>query len=301
LSPEFTPPMATITDRIAESLPQMADEPVARTKTVIEPRSEWQFVDWREVWRRRELLYFLVWRDIKVRYKQTTLGAAWALLQPLATMVVFTIVFGRFSGLAASTSVPYPVFVLAALLPWTFFSNGVSQAGQSLLTSSNLISKIYFPRVLVPLAPVIAGLLDLSISLLCLLVMMPWYGVRFSSTMPLAIFFLGGVLVATAAIGTLLSALVVVYRDVRHVVALVLQLWMFLSPVAYPLEVVPERWRLWYALNPMSGMIGGFRAAILGTPFDLPSIAISAASIVTLSVVAMIYFRTVERRLADII
>jgi lipopolysaccharide transport system permease protein len=293
--------MATTMDRIAETLPGGTEDPVARIKTVIEPRRGWQVVDWRDIWKRRELLYFLVWRDIKVRYKQTTLGAAWALLQPLATMVVFTVVFGRFSGLAASTDVPYPVFVLAALLPWTFFSNGVAQAGQSLLTSSNLISKIYFPRILVPLAPVLAGLMDLGVSLLCLFVLMPWYGVSFSATTPLAILFLGGVLLAAAAVGTLLSALVVVYRDVRHVIAFVLQLWMFLSPVAYPLEVVPERWRPWYALNPMAGMIGGFRAAILGGAFDWAAIAISSASIVVILIVALGYFRSVERRLADII
>ena len=170
-----------------------------------------------------------------------------------------------------------------------------------MLTSSNLISKIYFPRILVPLAPVVAGLLDFGISLLCLIVLMPCYRVSFSPTIPLAFLFIVGVLLATAAVGTLLSVLVVVYRDVRHVIAFTLQLWMFLSPVAYPLEVVPERWRLWYALNPMTGMISGFRAAVLGGEFDWISISISSASIAVLLVGALIYFRSVERRLVDII
>lgn len=222
------------------------------------------------------------------------------LLQPLATMVVFTVVFGRFSGLAAQTDVPYPVFVLAALLPWTFFSNGVSQAGQSLLSSSNLISKIYFPRVMVPLAPILAGLLDLAVSLLCLLVLMPYYGVWPTPSVLLAPLFLGGVLLATVAMGMLLAALVVVYRDVRHVIAFVLQLWMFLSPVAYPLEVVPAL-RTWYALNPLAGMISGFRAAMLGGEFDWPTIAISCGSVAALLGLALVYFRSIEHRMADII
>ena len=292
--------MATTIERDA-NLPPAPVGPAAPQRTVIEARAGWRLVNGREIWQRRELLYFLVWRNIKVRYKQTVLGAAWALLQPLATMVVFTVVFGRFSGLAAQTDVPYPVFVLAALLPWTFFSNGVSQAGQSLLSSSNLISKIYFPRVMVPLAPILAGLLDLAVSLLCLLVLMPYYGVWPTPSVLLAPLFLGGVLLATVAMGMLLAALVVVYRDVRHVIAFVLQLWMFLSPVAYPLEVVPARWRTWYALNPLAGMISGFRAAMLGGEFDWPTIAISCGSVAALLGLALVYFRSIEHRMADII
>ncbi|HEV8001416.1 MAG TPA: ABC transporter permease [Planctomycetaceae bacterium] len=273
----------------------------AITRTVIEPRSGWQLVDFAQLWRYRELLGFLAWRDVKVRYKQTVLGAAWAVLQPVLTMLVFTIFFGRFGGMSHNVSGAYPVFVFAALLPWQLFATAVTQAGQSLITSNNLISKVYFPRLIIPFSSVGTGVVDFAVSLVVMFGLMAWYRVAFSPSLLLVpVFFLGTVL-TSLGVGTLLAALVIAYRDFRYVLTFLVQIWMFASPVAYPLSVVPERYRLWYALNPMVGMISGFRSALLGEPMPWGCVAVSTAAMLGSVFVGLLYFRRSERRFADII
>jgi len=260
------------------------------------------WIEWAEIWRYRELLYFLTWRDVKVRYKQTVLGAAWAILQPLMTMVVFSIFFGHFAGLNTKTAgVPYPIFVYTGLLPWTFFATTISTSGNSLVGSASLISKVYFPRLIIPLASIGAGLVDLGISFLVLLGMMAGYGVPLSWTFALVPLMLLGTILAAAGVGTLLSALTVAYRDFRYVVPFVVQLWMFITPVIYPISIVPERSRWLLSLNPMTGLITGFRNAFLGRAMEWPSIGIAVIVAAALFLVGTAYLRKVERRLADII
>ena len=268
---------------------------------VIEPKPGWRAVDVRELWRYRELLFFLSWRDIKVRYKQTVLGAAWAIIQPVMTMVVFTIFFGKLGGMQEHTSSAYPIFIYAALLPWQFFSTSVSQAGQSLISGSNLISKVYFPRLIIPFSTVGVSLVDFAISFLVMLCLMLYYGVPFGFGMLALPFCLLGTLVAAIGVGTFLSALAVAYRDFRYVIPFMIQLWMFSSPVAYPFEIVPEKWRMLYALNPMAGIISGYRSALLNEPFQWAAIAISMSVSILAFFVGVIYFRRVERRFADIV
>jgi len=238
---------------------------------------------------------------VKVRYKQTVLGAAWAVIQPVMTMVVFTIFFGKFGGMDRHATAAFPVFVYAALLPWIYFAAAVNLSGQSLVTSANLVSKVYFPRLVIPLAACGCGLVDFAISSLVMAGLMAAYGVAFTPALLAAPLFLLGTVVTAVGVGTLLSALVVAYRDFRYVMTFLVQLWMFASPVAYPLSIVPERWRLLYGLNPMAGMISGFRSALLGEPFEWPVIAVSAMAAATILAVGLFYFRRVERRFADII
>lgn len=271
--------------------------------TVIRPTSGWRALDLRELWRYHELLYFLAWRDIKVRYKQTVLGAAWAILQPVMTMVVFTIFFGRLGGMDKNPHVTaaYPIFVYAALLPWQFFATSLQQGGQSLIGSANLISKVYFPRLIVPIASVGAALVDLAISFVVMLCLMVFYEVPFTArlmALPLCLF---GTLIAATGMGTLLAALTVSFRDFRYVVPFLVQIWMFASPVAYPFEAVPERWRLLYALNPMSGIISACRSALLNEPFLWGPISVSLLSGTVMFATGILYFRRVERRFADIV
>jgi lipopolysaccharide transport system permease protein len=272
-----------------------------RYRLVIEPRRGWQALNLRELWRFRELLYFLVWRDVKVRYKQTVLGAAWAVLQPVMTMVVFSVFFGKLGGMAQHTQTAFPVFVYAALLPWTFFAAAVSQAGVSLVGSTHLVSKVYFPRLLVPLAAVGGNLVDCAISFVVMLGLMLAYGIFPTASMVLVPFFALGTALVAVGVGTLLAALVVAYRDFRYVINFLVQLWMFASPVAYPLEIVPARWQLLYALNPMAGLISGFRSALLGEPFRWDCIAVSLGVILAILAAGLFYFRRVERRFADVI
>lgn len=212
--------------------------------TVIEAKTGWRALDLGELWRYRELVYFLIWRDIKVRYKQTVLGAAWAILQPVMTMLVFTIFFGRLGGMSQLTTQAYPVFVYAALLPWQLFSTSVSASGNSLVGSANMISKVYFPRLAVPLAAMGPSVIDFLISCGVMALLMAWYGVVPGASVLLLPLLVVGTLIATLGVGTILSALTVSYRDFRYVVPFMIQLWMFASPVAYPLEKVPESWRL---------------------------------------------------------
>lgn len=277
-------------------------EPATETATVIVAGSPWRFLDLRELWQYRELLFFFVWRDVKVRYKQTILGAAWVVLQPVAVTVVFTLFFRAATG-AASLSVPYPIFVLSGLLPWFFFSNAVGSASQSLVANQNLVSKVYFPRVMVPMGAVGAGLVDFGISFGVLAVMMLIYGVSLGwglLALPLISLLL---VVAAMGMGTLLSALTANYRDFRHVVPFMIQLWMFATPAIYlpSLEGGMERWRWWLPLNPVQGLVLNFRAAALGLDFDYYALAVSATVAVLMALIGGIYFRRVERSFADIL
>jgi lipopolysaccharide transport system permease protein len=267
---------------------------------VIEPRSGWVPVDWRELWDARELLGFLVWRDVKVRYKQTVLGAAWAVLQPLATMGVFAVLFGRWARMP-SDGLPYPLFAFAALVPWTFFANSVSAASSSLLGNTHLISKVYFPRLLITLSTMGTGLLDLAVALVVMVALLALYGVALTwqvVTLPLLTLL---VLLLAFGVGSLLAALCALYRDVRYVVPFLLQLWMFSSPVIYPLSLIPSEWRWVAYVNPLSGAIHGFRAALLGQPMPWAPLGVSAAMALAAVWIGLAYFRRVERRVADLI
>jgi lipopolysaccharide transport system permease protein len=269
--------------------------------TLIKARGGWQAVNLVQLWAYRELLYFLVWRDIKVRYKQTVLGAAWAIIQPVMTMVVFSLFFGRLGHMNSLVNVPYPVFVYTGLLAWTLFSAVLSQASVSLVNSGNMISKIYFPRLLIPLATAGTALVDFLLSLLVMAFLMAGYSVLPSLNLLLLPIFVVGTLLGSLGAGTLCAALVVAYRDFRYVITFVVQLWMFASPVAYPLEAVPAGWRLLYAVNPVVGMISGFRSCLLDEPFAWDCIGVSFLGGIGFLVVGLFYFRQVERRFADII
>jgi lipopolysaccharide transport system permease protein len=267
---------------------------------VYRKRRGWIPLDWRELWEFRELLFFLTWRDVMVRYKQTALGAAWAVLQPALTMVIFTLIFGRLAKLP-SDGFPYPIFVYAALLPWTFFANAVTTSSNSLVNSANLITKVYFPRVIVPLASVCAGLVDFACAFVLLAVLLVWYHVPLTPMFALMPLMLLGTVIAAVAVGTILSALTVTYRDFRYVVPFAVQLWLYATPVMYATRAVPERWRLWYALNPMAGMTEGFRSAILGRTPLWPVVGVSAVTAALALVVGVAYFQRVERRFVDIV
>lgn len=257
---------------------------------------------WRDIWRFRELFYFLAWRDVLVRYKQTTLGIAWALLQPLLMMIVFTVVFGRISKLP-SHGAPYPVFVFAALLPWQFFSRALSESSMSLITNTNLISKVYFPRLIVPVGAVVVTLVDFLISFALLAALMAWYGWWPGARILALVLLVPAAIAAAVGPGLWISALNVRFRDFRYIVPFLLQLGMYVSPVGFSTELVPEKWRLLYSLNPLVGLIDAFRWSIVGSsvPLYLPSVAISGAMIVLLLVGGIWYFRRTERTFADII
>jgi lipopolysaccharide transport system permease protein len=267
----------------------------------IRPSSGWRSLDLRELWRYRELLWFLALRDIQLRYKQTALGVAWAVIQPLFTMVVFTIFFGRLAKVP-SDGIPYPLFVLVALLPWQLFAYALTQSSNSLVNEQRLITKVYFPRLIVPLASVISGVADFAVAFVLVLGMMAWYGVAPSWNMlavPLLVLF---ALATALAVGLWLAALNVQYRDVKYIIPFLTQIWMFASPVAYPSSLVPEAYRPIYGLNPMAGVIEGFRWALLGLgepPTAL--VAVSALTVLALLVGGMYYFRRLERQFADIV
>lgn len=254
----------------------------------------------REFWRYRELLYFLVWRDVKVRYKQTLLGAAWAVLQPLLTMVVFSLFFGKLAGVS-SEGLPYPLFTLAALVPWTLFASGLIQASNSLVVSQDLVKKIYFPRVFVPLASLLSGIVDFVVASIFLLAMAGWYGVTLKAQLaciaPLTLL----TLVAASGAGLIFAALNVRYRDIQHVIPFLVQIWLFASPVAYSGHMLPRKWQLVYAINPMVGVVEGFRWAMLGSPIALSTISISTLAALIMLTIGIAYFRREESEFADIV
>jgi lipopolysaccharide transport system permease protein len=268
---------------------------------IIEPARGFVPVNLRELWAYRELLYFLVWRDVKVRYKQTVLGAAWAIIQPFFTMVVFSIFFGSLAKVP-SDGLPYPIFAFCALLPWQLFANSLTESANSLVVNENLISKVYFPRLVIPLAPVLAGLVDFSIAFLVLLGMMAYYAiVPGAAIFTLPLFLL--LAVATAVGASLwLSALNVQYRDVRYTIPFLTQFWLFATPVAYPSTLVPEPWRALYGMNPMAGVVEGFRWALLGKT-EGPGIllAVSAGIVILMLVGGLYYFRRMEKTFADVV
>jgi lipopolysaccharide transport system permease protein len=286
---------------MSTTTPSLRDDDGELPVTIIRPRRGWQSLGLSDLWRYRELLYFLTWRDVKVRYKQTVLGVAWAVIQPVMATVVFAIFFGKLGGLERHTDVPYPVFVYAGMLPWSFFAEAVSQSSQSLIASANLLTKVYFPRLIVPGAAVAGLLVDFAISLAVMACLMGVYRVAPGpGVLLLPLLILATVLAAVGA-GTLLAALSVAYRDFRYVVPFMLQIWMFASPVAYPLGLVPERWQVVYSLNPMAGIIDGFRSCLLGEPVRGACVAVSVASATLLLVAGTAYFRRFERRFADIV
>ncbi|MFQ5943786.1 MAG: ABC transporter permease, partial [Anaerolineales bacterium] len=265
------------------------------------PSKGWVPLRLNELWEYRELLYFLVWRDIKVRYKQTVLGASWAIIQPFFTMVVFSIFFGRLAKIP-SDGVPYPIFAYCALLPWQLFSHALTQSGNSLVANQNLITKVYFPRLVIPLAGVLGGLVDFTIAFLVLLAMMAYYGIVPSvAVVTLPLFLLLG-LAAALGIGLWLSVLNVKYRDVRYTIPFLTQFWLFVTPIAYPSSLVPVRWHVIYGLNPMAGVVEGFRWALLGTAnAPGPMVAVSVAVVVALLVGGLYYFRHMEKTFADVV
>ncbi len=267
----------------------------------IEPTGSWLSLNLREFWSYRELLYFLVWRDVKVRYKQTAIGIGWTILQPLLTMVIFTLVFGKLAKVP-SDGLPYPVFAYTALLPWNLFAGALNRCTTSLVASANLITKVYFPRLIVPASATLSGVIDFGISFVFLLLMMLWFGIVPTVGALVLPVFLALTLMTVLAVGLWLSALNVRYRDVGHAIPFLIQIWMFLSPVAYPASLVPERWRMLYSLNPLVGVIEGFRWALLGkeTPdFDL--IAVSTVVVIVLLYGGLVYFRRIERTFADVV
>lgn len=275
------------------------DRIAALPTTIIQPRSGWQMVDLPEIWRYRDLFWILTWRDIKVRYKQTVIGAVWALLQPVLTMTVFSIFFGRLASIP-SDGVPYPIFAFTALLPWQLFAHALTQSSNSIVENERLVTKVYFPRLIIPLASVGAGLADFCVAMVFLLVLMAWYGiVPTVAILWLPVFTLLAVL-AAFSVGVWLAALNSLYRDFRYTVPFLVQCWMFISPIAYPSSLVPEKWRWLYGLNPMAGVIEGFRWSLLGTG-QPPGVllAVSTLATATLLIAGVAYFRRMERTFAD--
>jgi lipopolysaccharide transport system permease protein len=281
-------------ERVEETIPHL----------VLEPTRSWVALNLRDIWAYRELLYFLTWRDVRVRYKQTLLGAGWAVMQPLFTMIVFTIIFGRFAKLP-SDGIPYPLFAYSVLMPWTFFSNALSTSSNSLVVSSGLITKVYFPRLIMPAASIFAGLVDIAFSFLLLVLLMVWYRVPLTSNIVILPLLVVMLVALAVAVGTWLSALHVRFRDVRYIVPFLVQFWMYATPIIYPASIVPERFRVVYELNPLVGIVEGFRVALLsginGAQIGWRAIGIGAVVITTLLTVALYEFRRMERSFADVV
>ncbi len=269
--------------------------------TRIEPSSGWVSLHLHELWEYRDLLYFFVWRDIKVRYKQTVMGVAWAIIQPFFTMVIFSLFFGRLAKVP-SDGLPYPIFSFAALVPWTFFANALTQASNSLVNSANMIKKIYFPRLLVPTATVFAGLVDFVLAFIVLLGMMLYYGYMPTANVIWLPLFLFMALATSLGVGLWLSAMNVQFRDVRYVVPFLAQAWLFATPIAYSSSMLSEPWRTVYGINPMVGVVDGFRWALLGTDTAPgPVVFVSFAVAMLLLISGMFYFRRMEKNFADVV
>jgi lipopolysaccharide transport system permease protein len=267
-------------------------------ETVIRPNQRGLALS--EAYVRRELLYFLVWRDIKVRYKQTVMGIAWAVLVPAIYLTIFSVVFGRLAGITPDGDYPYPLFVLAGLVPWTFFAQSVAQGGQSLVDQQQLLTKVYFPRLFMPTAAVIGCFIDFVLALGVLALVLAWYGYAPSGQIVFLPVLAAFTVLASLGAAYLLSALTVAYRDFRYIVPVMIQSLMFLSPVIYPVSLVPERYQWILGLNPMAGIIDGFRSAILGKPWNVPTLLASMTSILVLLLAGAMYFRKTERRFSDI-
>ncbi|HEY0008053.1 MAG TPA: ABC transporter permease [Tepidisphaeraceae bacterium] len=282
--------------------PAVSSAPSALDVVRIEPQNGWQPLDLREFWRYRELLGVLAMRDLKVRYKQTALGAAWAIIQPVLTMIVFTIFFGKLGGMAGKVEggVPYYIYVFCALLPWQLFAGALTNAGNSLIGSQNLITKVYFPRLVIPISAILSGLVDFAIAFIVLIILMIWAGIVPGIAILTLPLFVLMAFTAALAVGLWLSALNVEYRDVRYVIPFLTQFWMFLSPIAYPSSIVPEQWRWLYGLNPMAGVVEGFRWALLGN-VNPPGamIWVSAVMTILLLIGGAYYFRRMEENFAD--
>ena len=268
---------------------------------VVEPPAGLFHIDFRSLWEYRELLYFLVWRDLKVRYKQTAIGIGWAVLQPLTAMAIFTVVFGRFARVP-SDGLPYPVFAYCALLPWNYFASALNRAILSVVGEAHLISKIYFPRLLLPLAGPISGMVDFAVPFVLLIGMMAWYRIPLSwAVLTVPLFLILAFLIALA-VGLWLSALNVRYRDVAYTIPFLVQIWFFATPVVYPLSLVPEKYRLLYSLNPMVGVVGGFRWALLGQARPEPGVLAASVAVVTLLLIGgLVFFRHMEDQFVDVV
>lgn len=267
---------------------------------VIEPRRGWLAINGNELWRYRELLFFLTWRDVVVRYKQTVLGILWAFIQPFLKMVVFTLIFGKLAKIDFG-DVPYAVGMYAGLLPWQFFSEALSRSSTSVVGSSNLITKVYFPRLIIPLSSVGACLVDFAISFVILIGLMFYYGLSPTPAILVVIPLVALTVIAALGIGILLSALNVAYRDFHYIIPFGIQIWMFLTPVIYPVKIFPEPWQRIASLNPMAGIVEAYRSAILGRPFDWASLAVSTSMATVVFLFGLYYFRKVESRFADIV
>ena len=268
--------------------------------TLITPEGGWKWLDLRELYHYRELLFVLTARDVKVRYKQTVLGILWALLQPLANMLLFTLVFGRLAKLP-SDGFPYPIFVFAGLLPWTFFANSISSSAESIVGARTLITKVYFPRIIIPLASVCTALVDFVIAFIILLMLMLFYGVGWSINLLLAPVLIVALGFTALGVGTMLAALNVSYRDFRYLVPFGIQFWMFASPIVYPSSMIPEKWQWLYHINPVAGIVGGFRSVFLGGPLDWSALSTSMLASIVIFLVGVVMFERAERRFAVII
>jgi lipopolysaccharide transport system permease protein len=267
----------------------------------IEPSRGWISLKLPELWEYRELLYFLIWRDVKVRYKQTVLGAAWAIIQPFFTMIVFSLFFGRLAQVP-SDGIPYPVFSYAALVPWTFFANGLTQSSTGIVSHANLIKKVYFPRLAIPIARVLAGVIDFSLAFIVLLAMMLIYGIIPTANVVWLPLFLLLALVTSLGVGLWLSAMNVQFRDVAYIVPFITQFWLFATPIAYPSSLLSEPWRTLYGINPMAGVVEGFRWTLLGTN-TAPGLILLVSSLaaLVLLVSGAFYFRRMEKTFADVV
>jgi len=268
---------------------------------IVQPRRAFWDLELHNLWEYRELLFFLVWRDVKVRYKQTALGVTWAILQPLMATLIFSIFFGRLAHMP-SDGIPYPVFAYVAMVPWQYFANALTQSSNSLVTSQDVIKKVYFPRLIIPLGSIFAGLVDFCFAFIVLIGMMYHYGIAPSPSIFLFPVFLLLAIATALAAGLWLSALNVQYRDVKHTIPFLTQFWMFATPVVYPSSIIPPKWRMWYGLNPMAGVVEGFRWSILGKAgHPGPMIWVSAAAVIVLLAGGYLYFRKMETTFADIV
>lgn len=275
---------------------ELPDEPLVK----IRASSKWVPINFRDLWAYRDLLYVLAKRDVQVRYKQTILGAAWAVIQPLFLMIIFTLFFGKLAGIK-SDGVPYPVFAYAGLLPWTFFSTAVSSSGNSLIGSANLITKVYFPRMIVPGAAVVSGLVDFVIAFVILIALMFYYGVGLSAKLVLLPYLVLLLILLSLGIGMWMAALNVNYRDIRYALPFFIQILMFATPVIYPASLVPDKWRWLISLNPLVGIIENFRACIFNQPLNLYPLLLSTVVTIVVLVYAMFVFRRMERGFADVV